>query len=242
MPIPTSKLVYDFKRKFNAINSGKDNEIDLVDIIAYLNEAQEIWFENRCIVSETNQKVRNDLRPVKRVGYCGSCEEIDGRTCRFDYPDNLYKRLNQIVTAVNDCCKDEKYIIPRIPSADFSNEARLNPYRQADFYYEQLICQDDSKGLVFFHDGKMEVISVCIDYYFRPPELHAPSLEECDGPNYYNYNGVSISKDTNLIFDKTYAANDIVDVAVLLASRDVGDVQGFQSKLNEILKTEGFFK
>lgn len=242
MGIPSSKLVYDFKRKFNAINSGGNREIPLVDIIAYLNEGQEIWFENRCLIAETNHKVRNDLRPVKVVKESLSMEKVDDSCYLAKFPSSLYKRLNHIAVVKKDCCPNPKEIVPRIIQSDDLHEGRLNPYRKADFFYEQLMAQEGSDGLYIYHDNEMEIVSVYIDYYRRPSPINAPSLDECGDGAYYSYDGSSVNSDTEFEFDKTYCVNDVVDVAVLIALRDVGDVQSFQTKLEEILRTESFFK
>ena len=44
MGISSKKLVYGFRNKSNSHNSGQGIDIALVDVIAYLNEAQETWF------------------------------------------------------------------------------------------------------------------------------------------------------------------------------------------------------
>jgi len=243
MGVSSKKLVYDFRRKFNSVNSGKNQDIALVDIIAYLNEAQEIWFENRVFVAQTNQKVRNDIRVFKVDNFKLDCSKYDDGCCLATFPSDLYQRLNQLAYANNDCCPDmTKEIIPRIIQSDDLHEARHNPLRQSDYFFEQLLAIETSKGLVLYHDDKMEVKDIKIDYYRKPKEIHAPSLEDCEGDVYYDYCGRAISKDQDFEVDDTYAANDVVDIAILKASRDVSDVQGYQSQLNAILNTMDIHK
>lgn len=243
MPISSKKLVYDFRRKFNSINSGKNRDISLVDVVAYLNEAQEIWYENRVSLADINSKVRNDLRVFKETKVELECEDVDDKCCFSKYPDNFYKRLNQVALSCNDCCPDfDKEIIIRINQSDDINESRKNPFRQADFFFEQLNGVDGGSGVYIYHDSKMEIKNIFIDYYRKPNEIHAPSLEKCNNGVYYDYCGIVINKDSDFEVDATYAANDVVDIAVLLASRDNGDFQSFQSQLAQILQTENIFK
>lgn len=243
MSVSTRKLVYDFRRHYDSINSGKTKDIDLVDVIAYLNEAQEIWYENRVFVAQTNQKVRNDLRVWKRDAVETSCSNYSDGICFVKYPDNLYHRLNQLAIATKDCCTNmNKEIIPRIVQSDDLHEARHNPLHKADYFFEQLLAIESSNGLLLYHDNEMKIKKVLFDYYIKPKELHAPSLEECEGPYYYDYFGRIVDKDQDFEGGDTYSANDIVEIAVFKASRDVSDIQGFQTQLNTILQRQTFNK
>lgn len=153
-------------------------------------------------------------------------------------------RLNQIVKACNqECCPDiEKEIIPRIIQSDDLHEARLNPFRKANFFFEQLLAIEAKDGLMIYHDGEFEICEAKIDYYRKPKEIHAPSLEDCGGDHYYDYCGRIINKDQDFEVSTTYAANDVVSIAVLMASRDVSDYQGFQAQLNLILSAQELHK
>lgn len=243
MSVPTKKLVYDFRRKYNAINSGRNKDIALVDIIAYLNEAYQVWYENRVFVAQTNQKVRNDLRVFKEDHVKLNIKSYTDGSVIAEYPDGIYKRLNQIAVVGKTCCPNkDKEVIPRIIESDDLHEARHNPFRKADYYFEQLNAIETADGLVLYHDDAMEIKEVHIDYYRKLQELHAPSLEECDGEKYYDYCGRIIIKDQDFEGSDTYSANDVVNVAVLMASRDTGDVSGFQTQLNLILGTQQMYK
>lgn len=243
MGVSSKKLVYDYRRKLNSLNSGRNRDIDLVDAIAALNEAQEIWYENRVFVAQTNQKVRNDLRVWKRDKVKLECSPYKDGCCIAKYPDDLYHRLNQVAIASNDCCPGmSKEIIPRIIQSDDLYEAIHNPFRKADYFFEQLNAIETVDGLLIYHNNKAEVKEVYIDYYAKPKEIHAPSLEDCEGEKYYDYCGRVITKDQDFESDNTFAANDVVDIAVLKTSRDVSDVQGFQTQLNLILQQQQLHK
>lgn len=234
MGVSARKLVYDFDRKYDSILSGKNKEIALFDKIAYLNEAQELWFENRVELAQTDKKIRNDLRVFKKDKKVLSCSELDEECCKAVYPSNFYSRLNEVVIAGKDCCPNSKKIIPRIIQSDDQYEALLNPYRKPDFYFEQLLAVESTNGLIVFHAGEMDILKVVIDYYRKPNEIHAPSLEKCDGPYYYDYKGRVINQDSDFEVDNTFAANIVTDIAVLCAARDIGNIQNFQTQLNKI--------
>lgn len=243
MPTSTKKLVYDFYRKHNSILSGKNRDIPLVDVIAYLNEGLEIWFENRTFVAQTNLKVRNDLRVFKEEKVSLDLKPFDENCYNADYPEGVYKKLNQLATVSKSCCPDIVKDIPiRILQSDDLHDARKNPYRKSDFFFEQLNAVETKDGLMIYHDKAMDIKKVVIDYYRKPKELHAPSLEKCDDGTYYDYCGRIITKDQDFEVDATYAGNEVVDIAVLCAARDVGDVQSFQTQINRILGIQNLHK
>ena len=240
MSVSAEKPVYDFRRKYNSVNSGRNQDIALVDIIAYLNEAQEIWFENRVFVAQTNQRVRNDLRAFKVDALDLEVKDYSKGSSIAIFPSDLYHRLDQLVIASKaDCCKGiTKEIIPRIIQSDDLHEARHNPLRKSDFFFEQLLAVEGRDGLILYHDNAMKIESACVDYYRKPKEMHAPKLAECqDGKYYYNYCGEIITENQDFESSDTFALNAITDIAVLRASRDVSDPQGFQSQLNAILSS-----
>ena len=41
MGVSANKLIYDFERKFNSVNSGKKKKFRVVDIVSFINDAYE---------------------------------------------------------------------------------------------------------------------------------------------------------------------------------------------------------
>jgi len=123
--ISAEKLVYDFYRKYNANNSGKNKKIPIVDVISYLNEALEIWFENKVFIAETNQKVRNDLRQLEVKKEKLKVSRIDDRCVIAEYPSDFYQLLNQVAIVKSDCCDEKKELIVRILQSDDLQERKL---------------------------------------------------------------------------------------------------------------------
>lgn len=244
MGISAAKLVYDFERKINGVNGGRDSKYRIVDIVNYLNEAQEVWFENKMLVKDTNNRVRNDLRVFEVKKEELDCEEVDCNCCKADYPENFYELSNQIakVCGVGDCEGVNKEIIIRMTQGDDLQEARKNPYRQGNFKWEQLPGDEAGNSLYVYHEGDMKVSKVCVDYYRKPKRIEAPKLVECGDFVYENWDRDLISKNCDFEVDGTYANNQVTDLAVLFASRDRHDVQGFQTQLQKQLQIQNLYK
>jgi hypothetical protein len=160
------------------------------------------------------------------------------------YPKDLFKRLNQKVKAKNEeCCDDlEKDIIIRILQSDDLNETLKDPYKKASFAWERVNGDESSEGLHVYHQEEMSIEQVCIDYYRSLKPIHAPSLVECEGPKYYDYNGVEITEDSDFEISGRFIDNNISDIAVLLAKRDFGEVNDFQMRLQALLQVESILK
>jgi len=244
MGVSTTKLVYEYKRKKNVNDSGSGVDVQLVDIIAALNESYKIWYDHKVQVAQKDEKTRNDLRVFKNDQVSLKLVKVDENITLAEYPKDLYKRLNQIAHVSKDCCPDyPKVIIPRIIESDDLYEARRNPLRRADYYFEQLLAIESKTGIYIYHEGEMKIDKVLIDYYRKPVEVHAPSLEECNDGVYYNYNGEIIKDDVDCeVGSDTFADIDIVNLAVAISERDMNDLAKFQSQMSLILGIQELYK
>lgn len=243
MAISAKKLVYDFRRKMDFVLSGLGKDLPLVDVIAYLNEGQEIWLRAVVPLVETNERIRQDLRLLEVPEYCADCMDVKDGICVFEYPDDLFKVLNERATVTNEeCCPGYTKDLPlRMQQSDDKNETLRQPYTRASFPWERLNADEKDAGLYVYHQNEMEVRTVCIDYIRKLQPIHAPTLEECvDG--YYDYEGVKIIEDSDFELDCRYLDNKIVDIAVLLAKRDLGEFADFQIRLASILQIENLVK
>lgn len=236
MPTSAKKLVYDFRRKFNATLSAQHTRLALVDIIAYLNEAQEIWFDARLDQAETSSKYRQDLKAFEVKDVCLECQDVDNVKCKSTLPKNHYRTLSRaVIAACGECGKIQKRIPVTINQSDDIEETLRNSYLSASFPYEVVSGDEAGNEFYVYHQNRMSVDKLCINYYRKPKEIHAPELEECTN-GYYDYCGRNITK--NQDFEGTTYPNAIVDIAVLIARESDGDVGGFQSKLNKIISLQ----
>lgn len=237
------KLVYDFSRKFDALISGTKRNMPVVDKVAYLNEAQEIWLRAVIKIAETDNQIREDLSLLEIKNQELVLSPQEGYTIAR-LPENMLKKLNQRAIVCNEsCCPGfKKEITLTVSQSDDIHEDRLNEFRKADFAWEQLPVDEGQGGLYIYHDKKMEVKKVVIDYYRKLKEIHAPSLVICEGPGYYDYAGVKITQDQDFELQDRYLDNKIVDIAVLLAKRDKGELQDFNTRLQSLLQLDSILK
>lgn len=231
--VSARKLVYDTKRKVNSVNTGAKQSFSVIDIISAINEAYEIVVENNTKVAEVNSTARENLRKLE-IKNCDLEFENKGDYYFAKYPPNFYKRLNQVVLASCGDCNNKKYIIPRIVQSDDLYEARRNPYRQANFPWEQLIADEGGEGLFIYTDNKFDIEKVTIDYYRRINYIEAPSLVECNDYQYLDYDDKLIVNDVNFDLDNVYIGKKVTDVAALLLRTDTMDKDSVALRIQQM--------
>lgn len=234
----TRKLVYDLKRKLGLLDTDGDERMPLVDLIAYLNEFQQIAFNNLVKDAERNQQVANEIRKFKKDRVSLTLKQNDKSVLAI-YPSDIHTRLNQVaVVEKPECCDDPKELVVKIVQSDDLQPARKNVFQKSSFYFERSIAVISADGLLIYHDDEYDVKEVFIDYYRKPEELHAPSLAICDGPVYYLYNGQAITKDTYCEFEN-FADNFITDGAAILATADRKQTEAFNLQIQKFIQSRG---
>lgn len=220
------------------VRNSQQVEIPLVDAIAYLNDFQQLLFNADVREAERNQEIANGLRKFKIDRHPLVLQKQDGLVLA-KYPNNFHTRLNQQATVTEPkCCEGITKTIGgrfKILQSDDIYAAAENPLLRSSFFFERLIAVVSSEGLLI-HPGEMGVQKVVIDYYRKPGDLHNPSSEKCGGQYYYVATGAIITEDTNCEFEN-YGDNLISDGAVLLATADKNNPDGFNIKLQKLIQS-----
>lgn len=240
--VSSRRIIYEVSRKLKSVNTGGSNSFKVIDIVNAVNEAYEIIVENNIKLTDTDSLVRDNLRKLEIKNHEIKPTEAKDGWVYFKYPDNLYKRLNHVVIATCEKCSGiTKRIIPRLVQSDDLNEARLNPYRKADFSWEQLLMDEAGDGVyIYVDDSCILAEKLIIDYYRKINYIQAPSLLECADYQYLDYDMKLITNDVNFDLDNTYISRKVVDVAVLLLRTDIKDTEAFNLKLNQMTQLQNF--
>lgn len=235
MKISANKLVYDFARKSSATRGASSNSHQIIEIINYLNEALEIWFSNRVRLRETDDSVRNALRPFEVKANKVIVENVDNNVSRFKYPYNFYAKTSLYIVCTKGCCEGiEKDIEPMIVQSDDLLSARRDTYQKSSFEWERLLADEAGDYMYLYHDGECTSEKGYLSYIRVPERIEAPDL--CENP-YEDYDGKLITKNVDLEVDNTFDSNRIVDIAILCASRDTTSTAEFQLQINKITTT-----
>lgn len=238
--IPATRLHSEFLRRVNRLNSQINDKIEINQIDSYLNEAQDIFYNSRLRLLETNPEVRDELRKAEVKGFCGKCKESKNvsQASIFDFPTDYYRLIRHYVTIF---CNDdrncpEKVVTAQKAQTDDLGEILKDPFRKPSFEYEQVWTDEAREGLYVYHNDSFSIRKVCIDYYTTLPRIAFPSLTSKGF--YINSDGEKVSVDSGYILDTTDSWRKVVDIASLIYLRDVSDVNDFQTQLNKILQVE----
>lgn len=243
MPISANKILYDIERKFNAVNSGRANDFRVVDLVSFANDAYELIAEHLIAEKDQNESIRNHLRPLLVSDYCTKCETSkDCKYCEINYPNNFFEIINLRIEVCKDCCKGtKKFPIPK-PQGDDIDEARKNPYRRANYYFEQGLAYESSNGLRLYHENEYDIIEVCMDYYKKITRIEAPKLVSCESDAYKNWDGTLIVNNVDFELDSTYINRKVSDVAVYLMGVASRDFSFSQAELQKIISINQLHK
>jgi len=231
--VPARKLVYDFKRRLNHRNTSYSTAIDVEDICSYLNEAQNTFFEKRVEQEGTSKIVKDDLRPFEINDSVLELKEQNGGKILAEFKNNHYQTIRQRVDIYKEGCGLKEGLPIRIFKADSYDQNIPNTMWSSSYEWEDVMAIKVSKGFQFKKPKDFEIKKVLIDYYRKPTDINAPSLSSRSA--YIDSYGNEISEDSGTEFSTTLASQSIVDLAVLYALRDIGDIKDLQTQQNKII-------
>ena len=233
MSVSGRLIISDIHLKLNALNSGKGTDFKVIDMVRMANIATQEIVQNLIHEEDQNRNIRNHLKPLFIKKKKLTCEKVDKDCCKFKYPENHYATSNIIVDACHDCCKGTKSIPVTTLESDDLQLARKNPYRRANYFFEQLIGDEAHDGFYIYHDCEMDIKNVYIDYYRKVKDIQVPSLVKCN-VGYKDWDRNLITEDCDLELCDTYLYNKVVDLAVAKLAGSARDYDFAGFKYNEM--------
>lgn len=234
--IKSTLLQSEFARRFNRINSGSKRYISPPEVDSFLNEAYLMFFENRASLYKTSILARKELGILEEKEVPLTLEKFNDLSVFGEIPENFYKLLRVEVKA--KCLDDCPEI--RLKASEVKNheiyEALTDVNWTPSYNYAETYFEIAGNKLIVYHNNVLEITQANIDYLRKPKPIHTPSL--AFNGSYVDGSGNLISADSNLEIDDY---RKIVDLAVLIASRDITDVQEYESQLSKILQTETIY-
>lgn len=234
--ITARRLVADFDIRFDRFHTQYEKNFRLVEKLSIINEAFQIYFDNRVRRVEVDSEVRGELRPFEKKEVKFPLIRTTDEYSIFEIPEDKYKILRLRAKIRKGSCPPVN-ISATIFQTDDLNQSLRNVFWSASYEWEQIIADEGKEGMYLFHQGQFEILEVVADYIFHPGELHAPSL--ASGGTYVDWNGITQTLDRN-IDSNVFNSRIIVDIAVLIARNIVGDLNDFQAATSKILNQKQF--
>ena len=239
MIVDSTKLIYDFARKYNSQKGNSANKLKISTIVSYINEALEIWFENRANAFERDSEIRNALRNFEIKNKALNIERESFEVFKVGIPEDLYKKTLLYVESESDCCPSIiKEIQAKFIQSDDLFKARKSAYNSSSFKWERMLCDEAGRYYYFYPEKGHNIRKVFLSYLKRPTYIQETDVCEGAEKYYEDYNEKLITKKVNLEVDNTFDHRKITDIAVLVASRDNLDSEAYNSQLKKIIETK----
>lgn len=227
------EMHYDFKKKFNKIDSQKNRNLLVPEIDWTLNEAEEIFI--KCIAEprfksylgfETSQRTIDDISSIVVPGLdiIPTVGEDTGGYILL--PDNYRHFVKGTANLTKGACTSKARVYVRQHDDMFEE----SPFDRSSFEWRTVNVVFDEIGLKTFTDNTFIINDVRITYIRKTKYMHFASGFRAGG--YNSPSGVPLIGTENCELPEG-THREIVDIAVLLASGEV-QASDYQLKLAKL--------
>lgn len=224
------KMHYDFKMKFNKIDSQSNRNFLVPEIDWLLNEAAQLFVN---MIAEP--RLRKDL------GFETSQRTIDDISSIVISDDTLWRTVtNKVATLPTDYWyfvrgivkvkKGNCNIINRFHIRQHDDMNEESSFYKSSFEWREFNAFRFNGGFRFFDDGTFSVTDVCINYIRKMAYMH--NAQAFMNGTYQSAEGVALTDFVNCELPET-THSEIVDIAVLLASGNI-QTSDYQIRLNKL--------
>jgi hypothetical protein len=236
------EMHYDFKLKFNKLDSQDYQNFQVPEIDWILNEGQMLFLKQRYGVTNTKQtgfegtqKRIDDLRNLvmKGISLPGSAS-VSTNSTKAALPSDYFFSLRVEAVALKQGC-GQKNLICRVTQHDDLSNSLNDPYYNPSYEWGEVpitfgtdsSAVADANHIFGYDDGSFNILSFTLDYLRTPRRIAFPT--GVPGGT-YNYPGaVAVTVDQNCELAE-HTHNEIVDLAVQIAAGDV-EHPGLQIKM-----------
>lgn len=230
-------LQSEVRRRIQRLNTDYSKKLTVPILDQMINEALQISVKNSLILFEVRDDIAVNLEPLMVRDKVLPVVLQNGKV-QAELPSDQTKILRILAKASKPKCDEKVLIVRRIQHQKLS-EALRSPFLKPSFEWEETIgLLNTNKKLDVYQDG-FSISEIMIDYIKKHPRITTASLAE-DG-QYEDADGTIINEDAGLLLDSADQMRVICDIAALIAMRDVGDSQDYQTQLNKILFTQNLF-
>jgi hypothetical protein len=222
---------YKFKQHANKVDGLRNANFLVPQIDQYIWEAYIIYIENICEHLEVNQKRRYDIRELEVKNFELPVVKVNNDYYTADLPSNYYRYLESFSLAKTTTCPSKSIKNYMIQKDDvYINDPMFN----SSYIFERVNIDISGNKLYLYCDDF--IIEKVYLTYVRRPLRPANPQDFTYGNGTYRHPDGTLAVQQDIEINSTYQSNKIIDIAVLIAMRDVGNTIDFESQLNKILQ------
>lgn len=225
----TREMHYDFKQKFNKIDSQKNKGLLVPEIDWLLNEAAELFVKrvaqpkaDNGLGFETSQRIVEDIKTLV-VG--GSWLPVTNNLIIL--PSNYMYFVRCRVKLSKGSCTNQEAVLYIREHNDLFEESQ---FYNASFEWREVNGVYESGGIQSYTDGTFTINEAKLSYIRKMDYIH--NAQDFMSGSYNHPSGVTLTGARNCDLPE-HTHREIVDIAVMLAASEVqtSDLQGKISKL-----------
>lgn len=233
--IAASEMIYAFRQNYDRYDGKKKPSLDIRAQCYHINTAIDKFVENAIILAETNSIFRESIRNLEIKEVSLDLKKNGDTFNIYKYPKDHLKTLRRRVVAKKDKCGTKEFPIILFQTDDLDH-ANINSYWKSNYGWETALGDEGSEGLYVWHNKDFGIDKVKVDYYRKHINFECPSL--ADGGQYWSGGETElITKDTYFELD-TFSKDKVIQIAVMLATINIGDERDLALRLRNILQTQ----
>jgi hypothetical protein len=223
------EMHYDFKQKFNKIDSNQNRDLLVPEIDWQLNEAQEVFVKmiaqprlKSQLGFEINQRTIDDIRTIvvdQKFDQGIVPTVYDDSSFISGLPSDYWFLTKAQVYATKGNCSNLKMRRVKIQQHDDDHEE--SPFTRSSFEWRTVNVRFNKEGLRVFTDKTFTITKVCFEYIKKPRRIH--NAEDFDGGTYDGLTGTQSCELPEGVH------KEIVDIAVMLATLNINSPE-YQTK------------
>ena len=219
---------YDFKIKYNKIDSAGNEDLQIPEIDWLLNEALEIYVRNIAepffinkYGMELNQRTIDSISQLVKTAPATISNSF------IELPVDYWYFLSGRVIMSKGICKNKKGILLIRQHDDVYD---IDTFYDSSFEWREVSGVFESSGIKVLAEG-FTVDSAELSYIKRHPYMHF--AEGFRAGEYTLPNGTALTGREDCILPSD-VAKDIVDIATLIAAQNTGLIPSYNLKLNKL--------
>lgn len=222
------EMHYDFKGKFNKLDSNQNRNLRIEEIDWLLNEALELFVKMVAVPRyasqlgfELNQRNTDDIRPLVKPD-----EAVTVENNIATLPEDYWHYRRGVVSMSKGNCTG---VTGRLIIQQHDDMFEESPFNRSSFEWREVNGTFVSGGIKLYVSG-FTVDTLYLTYLRKPLYMHYAS--GMTGGTYTSLSGTPLTGSQNCeLPDHTH--REIVDIAVLLASGQINS-PGYEIALNKL--------
>ena len=220
---------YDFKIKFNKVDSQQHRNLFVPEIDWLLREAEELFVKMIAYPRKKSytgfEVYQRSIDDIKTLVIHNQCLNVVNNTVVL--PSNYWHFIRAEVEMTKGNCSSAK---GRVHIRQHDDNFEESPFDSSSFEWREVNGVFYDGGIKLFDDGTFTNNKLCLSYVKRPRLIH--NAEDFRNGSYKLPNGQLLTGSVNSELPE-HTHREIVDIAVLLATQQV-QVPDYQLKFSKL--------